>query len=260
MTAVTVLTAALPATAAPPIDTAASCSLTLQSEYAGAPLYGMSFALYRAATVSESGRYTLCADYAGSGAEVNGITDASGWRAAAESLAAWTAQAGLTPLSRATTDADGKASFAALTPGLYLVGATRMIRGRQQYICGAFLTALPGITDAGDWYTDVTVFCKVESQPYTPPDITGTTSPVSTTEPGETTSTAETTSPAETTTPAETGTSAAESTASEPTGTTEPGGDLPQTGQLKWPVPVMFTLGVLLSIIGILLRRRDDDA
>ena len=46
----------------------------------------------------------------------------------------------------------------------------------------------------------------------------------------------------------------------EPGETTEPGGDLPQTGQLKWPVPVMFALGVLLSIIGILLRRRDDDA
>lgn len=60
-----------------------------------------------------------------------------------------------------------------------------------------------------------------------------------------------TTEPEETTTPGG---------STEPGTTTEPGGDLPQTGQLKWPVPVMFALGVLLSIIGILLRRRDDDA
>lgn len=66
-----------------------------------------------------------------------------------------------------------------------------------------------------------------------------------------------TTEPEETTTP---GGSTEPGETTEPGTTTEPGGDLPQTGQLKWPVPVMFALGVLLSIIGILLRRRDDDA
>ena len=314
MTAVLLMLAAiLPTAAAPPIDTAASCSLTIQTEYAGSPLSGMRFSLYRVATAAESGYYTLTADYAASGTDVNGVTDAGGWRAAAESLAAWTAKHSVAALAQATSDAQygqrvafvgvavsanqkpevvkryvdrhrmpwtqlfdaqGEATFAALTPGLYLVGETRLVAGRQQYIGGAFLVALPGITDAGVWFYDVTAIEKVEEKPYKPPTPPDTTKPGETTEPTGTTASGATgtTAPEETTIPGEvTGTTAPEETTTpggstepgettEPGTTTAPGGDLPQTGQLKWPVPVMFAFGVLLSIIGILLRRRDDDA
>lgn len=269
MTAVLLMLAAiLPTAAAPPIDTAAACSLTIQTEYAGSPLAGMRFSLYRVATAAESGYYTLTADYAASGTDVNGVTDAGGWRAAAESLAAWTAKHSVAALAQATSDAQGEATFAALTPGLYLVGETRLVAGRQQYIGGAFLVALPGITDAGVWFYDVTAIEKVEEKPYKPPTPPDTTKPGETTEPTGTTASGATgtTAPDETTIPGEvTGTTEPEETtmpggSTEPGTTTEPGGDLPQTGQLKWPVPVMFALGVLLSIIGILLRRRDDDA
>lgn len=170
MTAVLLMLAAiLPTAAAPPIDTAAACSLTIQTEYAGSPLAGMRFSLYRVATAAESGYYTLTADYAASGTDVNGVTDAGGWRAAAESLAAWTAKHSVAALAQATSDAQGEATFAALTPGLYLVGETRLVAGRQQYIGGAFLVALPGITDAGVWFYDVTAIEKVEEKPYKPP-------------------------------------------------------------------------------------------
>ena len=269
MTAVLLMMAAiLPTAAAPPIDTAAACSLTIQTEYAGSPLSGMRFSLYRVATAAESGYYTLTADYAASGTDVNGVTDAGGWRAAAESLAAWTAKHSVAALAQATSDAQGEATFAALTPGLYLVGETRLVAGRQQYIGGAFLVALPGITAAGVWFYDVTAIEKVEEKPYKPPTPPDTTKPGETTEPTGTTASGATgtTAPDETTIPGEvTGPTEPEETttpggSTEPGETTEPGGDLPQTGQLKWPVPVMFALGVLLSIIGILLRRRDDDA
>ena len=275
MTAVLLMLAAiLPTAAAPPIDTAAACSLTIQTEYAGSPLAGMRFSLYRVATVAESGYYTLTADYAASGTDVNGVTDAGGWRAAAASLAAWTAEHRVAALAQATSDAQGEATFAALTPGLYLVGETRLVAGRQQYIGGAFLVALPGITDAGVWFYDVTAIEKVEEKPYKPPTPPDTTKPGETTEPTGTTASGATgtTAPEETTIPGEvTGTTEPEETTTpggstepgettEPGTTTAPGGDLPQTGQLKWPVPVMFGLGVLLSTIGILLRRRDDDA
>ena len=148
------------------------------------------------------------------------------------------------------------------------MGETRLVAGRQQYIGGAFLVALPGITDAGVWFYDVTAIEKVEEKPYKPPTPPDTTKPGETTEPTGTTASGATgtTAPDETTIPGEvTGTTEPEETttpggSTEPGETTEPGGDLPQTGQLKWPVPVMFALGVLLSIIGILLRRRDDDA
>ena len=35
---------------------------------------------------------------------------------------------------------------------------------------------------------------------------------------------------------------------------------LPQTGQLKWPVPVLAALGMLLLLAGSILMRRERDA
>ena len=154
------------------------------------------------------------------GTDVNGVTDAGGWRAAAESLAAWTAKHSVAALAQATSDAQGEATFAALTPGLYLVGETRLVAGRQQYIGGAFLVALPGITDAGVWFYDVTAIEKVEEKPYKPPTPPDTTKPGETTEPTGTTASGATgtTAPDETTIPGEvTGTT-------EPEETTTPGG------------------------------------
>lgn len=266
--AMLVLAAALPLQAAPPIDTAASCALTVRCAYAGTPLVGMRFSLYCAATVAADGSYTRTADFAESGVQLNDIDDAHDWRTAAETLAAYASAARLAPLAAAVTDAEGEAAFAALTPGLYLAAETRLVSGRRQYVCGAFLVALPGITDAGVWFYDVTAIEKVEEKPYKPPTPPDTTKPGETTEPTGTTASGATgtTAPEETTIPGEvTGTTEPEETttpggSTEPGTTTAPGGDLPQTGQLRWPVPVMFALGVLLSTIGILLRRRDDDA
>lgn len=291
--AMLVLAAALPLQAAPPIDTAASCALTVRCAYAGTPLVGMRFSLYCAATVAADGSYTRTADFAESGVQLNDIDDAHDWRTAAETLAAYASAARLAPLAAAVTDAEGEAAFAALTPGLYLAAETRLVSGRRQYVCGAFLVALPGITDAGVWQYDCTAIAKIEEKPYTPPDPVTPTEPAVTTAPDETTASGETTAPEETTVPGETtapeetivpgettvpgeitipdettepgettipGETTVPGETTEPGETTASGDDLPQTGQLKWPVPVLFTLGVLLSILGIWLRRRDDDA
>lgn len=138
----------------------------------------------------------------------------------------------------------GRGDLCRVTPGLYLVGETRLVAGRQQYIGGAFLVALPGITDAGVWFYDVTAIEKVEEKPYKPPTPPDTTKPGETTEPTGTTASGATgtTAPDETTIPGEvTGTTEPEETTTpggstepgettEPGTTTEPGGDLPQTG------------------------------
>ena len=274
--AAVLLLACIPAAAyaVPAVDTAAQCALTVRCAYASAPLEGVSVRVYRAADVDANMRFTLAPAFADSGVDLAAMTGAAQWSSAAAALAKYAQETKLTPEYSGKTDASGALALSALTPGLYLVGETRLVAGRQQYIGGAFLVALPGITDAGVWFYDVTAIEKVEEKPYkppTPPDTkkpgetteptgttasgaTGTTAPEETTIPGEVTGTTE---PEETTTP---GGSTEPGETTEPGTTTAPGGDLPQTGQRKWPVPVMFALGVLLSTIGILLRRRDDDA
>lgn len=41
---------------------------------------------------------------------------------------------------------------------------------------------------------------------------------------------------------------------------TWPGSDIPQTGQLKWPVPVLAAAGLALLSLGMVLRRKERDA
>lgn len=44
-----------------------------------------------------------------------------------------------------------------------------------------------------------------------------------------------------------------------PTTPTTPGGNLPQTGQLWWPVPVLLLCGLLCIAVGLFRRRRASD-
>lgn len=45
-----------------------------------------------------------------------------------------------------------------------------------------------------------------------------------------------------------------------PTPTPPPGGNLPQTGQLWWPVAVMAVLGLGFVVLGIVIKRREHNA
>lgn len=44
------------------------------------------------------------------------------------------------------------------------------------------------------------------------------------------------------------------------TPTTPPGGDIPNTGQLNWPIPVLATSGVLLLVVGWYLLKKGNNA
>lgn len=113
---------------------------------------------------------------------------------------------------------DGEAEFDDLDLGLYLVIQSQQDAPSGYYPLSPFLITIPQVVEG--YVYDVTAAPKLEPAPVP-------------TEPPETT-----VPPTETTPP--------------PTRPPEPG--LPQTGQLNWPVPLLFVSGLAFLVIGWYLR------
>ena len=82
----TVVWSVRPAAAVAQIKVGETCLLTVEDKFETKPLAGVSFSLYRVSDVSNLGRFTLTADFAGSGAELNDVTEASQWQTLADEL------------------------------------------------------------------------------------------------------------------------------------------------------------------------------
>ena len=239
-----------PALAADPVNVDASCAVTVDAVYGTLPLAGTELKLHRVAEVDAAGQYTLLPDFAGSGVQVNGLTLSRHWAAAAGDLAAWVKDNGLAPLAVKTTSAAGRARFTRLSTGLYLLeGAAVAVNGRT-YTASPVLLSVPLLGENGAWYYDVAAYPKFERDssdddpdaPVTPPGPTAPTDPTDPTVPTDPTGPTDPTDPG---------------TPGEPDKPADRSDDLPQTGQLKWPVPVLAGAGALLLLAGALLKRRD---
>lgn len=188
----------------------------------------MRFALYRAAELDGLGHWALTAEFAPSGADLGALS-------AAQDLAA--------------------AAFSGLAPGLYLVTADAAVSGGWEYRCAPALLALPALNADGEsWDYDAAALPKLERSalpdppaPVPEPTPAPTPSPQPPPEPTETPVPSPEPSESPTPTPAPTG---------KPSGADE---TLPQTGQLRWPVPVLAVLGLALAAAGIGCRRRRDE-
>ena len=139
--------------------------------------------------------------------------------------AAYTAAGSLPVQASRTADHAGKAVFTGLAGGVYLVTADTVQVNGLRYAVAPYLLAVPGWAPEGGWLYDVVSLPKCERTPDSDkpdgPDVIPTVNPVT---PGQT-----------------------------------PGGKLPQTGQLKWPVPVLAAAGMVLMGVGFALNRRRDD-
>lgn len=128
-------------------------------------------------------------------------------------------------LAAYTADHAGKAVFTGLAGGVYLVMADTVQVNGLRYAVAPYLLAVLGWAPEGGWLYDVVSLPKCERTPDSDkpdgPDVIPTVNPVT---PGQT-----------------------------------PGGKLPQTGQLKWPVPVLAAAGMVLMGVGFALNRRRDD-
>ena len=233
------------------IDPEHKCVLTVSAVHKERAIEGMEYSIYRAAAVSENGTYTLTEDFRESGETFNEIQESSEWKAAAVRLAAYVKEKQIQPTASGKTGKDGNAEFTDLDPGMYLVGESQITVGTTTYTSEPYLIALPNPDVKAD-----EMLYTVKSSPKTEAagnsngndssdsdrDDSGNTE---TTGSGQTNDT-ETAAPG---TP--NGDSApSESQGENGNGALIPGPDqentaakLPQTGQLKWPIPVLVVLG-----------------
>ena len=119
--------------------------------------------------------------------------------------------------------------FSQLELGLYLV--SQSVPADRYHALDPFLVTVP-LSENGLWIYDIDAAPKV-----------GRASPAPTTTPTTEPSTTPTTTPTA-------------STTSTPTG--RPISRLPQTGQLRWPVPVLAGMGLVFLLIGWILSKRQE--
>ena len=145
------------------IDTDRESSLRVYFGEDGTGFPGVSFSIHRAADVSEFGVYTLTGDFAKYPVSLEDL-DSTGWRALAQTLAAYTARDELPPFQTKATGQDGECCFSGLTAGLYLVIGERYTAENAVYTPEPMLISLPSLTEKDEWLYDAEVSCKFDSE------------------------------------------------------------------------------------------------
>ena len=243
--ALAVLLTTLLALCAPALAVAPTGSLTLTASYGTTPLVGAPFKLYLVAEHDVASDFALCGEFAGSSVDLSDLSTAGKLAQAALDLERWAGEKEIAPLTQQNTDSSGSVSFTSLAQGLYLVGGVTHQQGSHRYQSAPCLISLPSWDGStGVWELNATAFPKFERRGTSGGDSTPTP-----TEP-------------DTPTPPDPEDQPVDPVEPPDTPPTPPVGPekLPQTGQLKWPVPVLAALGMLLLLAGSILMRRERDA
>lgn len=218
-----------PAAAIETIDNTQMGSLTIQSSYGGKALANMPFSVYRVADVSPYGRFTLLPQYEKSGASVNqlGQSDALDWRTQAQTLAVWAQTSKLSADAQTATNKQGIATIPQLKTGLYLVTGSQVKVNGTQYRSAPFLVSVPEQTSDGTaWTYAVTVNPKSEPRDDPANEDTDVPNSKKDTKPDM------------------------PSSRPNSSDTVSAKKNLPYTGVLQWPIPVLAGTGLVLMILG----------
>lgn len=164
--------------AAPPLAQAASgtgqsCALQVYFGHGGESFPEAGFSLYQVAAISPQGEYVLTGRFADYPILLEGL-DSSGRRALAQTLDSYVARDHLPATAVQATNPEGELTFSGLSAGLYLlIGQPYRWQG-DCYIPEPVLAALPDPAQAGTNDCVVSVFCKsdVEPDPESPVDLT----------------------------------------------------------------------------------------
>ena len=157
--------AASTAEAKEPISTNENCSLTISYCSGGIAFSELPVNLYKIADVSADYQYTLTSSFEKSNLILNGIQTVGEWNVIRSTLETYILANDITAGFNAKTDFEGKASFDALKPGLYLAITERIIQDETTYIFDSALIALPGLGADGLWQYQVDVTSKSEIIP-----------------------------------------------------------------------------------------------
>lgn len=125
-------------------DHGASLTLRVTESFGGIP--GVRFDVYRVAAVDAHGAFTLLAGYDAGDTDINHVEGAQAWAQLAASLAAQTGE----PTATGLTDQKGEAVFADVETGLYLAVGHPVEFGGMAYDFAPFMVSVPGKAD-GVW-------------------------------------------------------------------------------------------------------------
>ena len=167
-----VVSAASTSQAEAPFDPDRMCRLTVLYQDEETFYQGQTVQLYRVADWSADYVFTPTGTLAGYGLQYNGLTEASQWDTVTQTLTAHIAAEGVTPDAVKSTDRQGKAAFAQLTPGLYLVRELRIEDTDSTRVFYDTMITLPALDDEGHWIYDLTVIPKSEKLAPTYEDVT----------------------------------------------------------------------------------------
>lgn len=148
-----------------PIDIQKDCALTIAYTYDVTAFPGQTVKLYKVADVSTDFQYALTSAFAASGLILNGIQTNGEWDIVRSTLDAYILANNTEPDKTIVTDDAGKASFAALTPGLYFASAVHIQQDDLHCFFAPALIALPGLGTDGLWQYEVTVAAKPGTLP-----------------------------------------------------------------------------------------------
>ena len=157
--------AASTADAKEPISTNENCSLKISYCSGGIAFSQLPVKLYKIADVSADYQYTLTSSFEKSKLILNGIQTVGEWNVIRSTLETYILANDITADFNAKTDFEGKASFDALKPGLYLAITERIIQDETTYVFDSALIALPGLGADGLWQYQVDVTSKSEIIP-----------------------------------------------------------------------------------------------
>ena len=148
-----------------PISTEQDCSLDISYCSGGVAFSELPIKLYKIADVSADFQYTLTSSFEESNLILNGIQTISEWNVIRSTLETYILANGVDADFNSITDADGKASFDTLRPGLYLAITDSVTQDNTTYVFDSALIALPGLGTDGLWQYDVEVSSKFQIIP-----------------------------------------------------------------------------------------------
>lgn len=208
--------------ATPQMDMEQNASLTICYDINKTPVSGVEFRLYRVADISPAGTLTATEDFAGYSLSFDALTS-DDWTELAGTLEGYVLRDQPAPVLRGKTDEQGTIFFPDCAQGLYLlVGDTHTLE-QHTYTPQSLLVSLPSLNKDGSWNYDVISEPKFSSDD----------------DDDDSSDTPDSEDPSDT-----------------PDSDGSDGEKLPQTGMLKWPIPVMFLLGTGVFLAGYFYRRK----
>lgn len=152
------------------IDSSRTGSLTMTCEHGQVPLKGLSFDLWHVASVASDGSYQLDSEFANCGVDLGSLELSSEWDTAAKVMYGVASGSGassgaLPAVAHDISGSTGRVWFGNLKPGLYLVSASELVKGKKRYEVSPCLVAVPHLDGTGSaWIYNVRAVPKIEEK------------------------------------------------------------------------------------------------